>query len=43
MLLKASNAGSPGWIQRASLAPLALLARGRGRGERYAPARPAFA
>jgi quercetin dioxygenase-like cupin family protein len=35
--------GSPGWIQRASLAPLALLARGRGRGERYAPARPAFA
>ena len=35
--------GSPGWIQRATLAPLAHLARRRGRDERYAPARPAFA
>ena len=35
--------GSPGWIQRASLAPLALIARRRGRAERYAPVRPAFA
>jgi quercetin dioxygenase-like cupin family protein len=35
--------GSPGWIQRASLAPLAYLARRRGRAERYAPAQPAFA
>ena len=35
--------GSPGWAQRASLAPLALIARHRGRGERYAPAQPAFA
>jgi mannose-6-phosphate isomerase-like protein (cupin superfamily) len=35
--------GSPGWIQRATLAPLAYLARRRGRAERYAPAQPAFA
>ncbi|MGN6167896.1 MAG: cupin domain-containing protein [Solirubrobacteraceae bacterium] len=35
--------GSPGWIQRASLAPLALVARRHGRAERYAPAQPAFA
>ena len=35
--------GSPGWIQRASLAPLALLARGRGRGESYTAAQPACA
>jgi quercetin dioxygenase-like cupin family protein len=35
--------GSPGWIQRASLAPLAYIARHRGRAERYAPAQPAFA
>ena len=35
--------GSPGWLQRASLAPLAFIARRRGRAERYAPARPAFA
>jgi quercetin dioxygenase-like cupin family protein len=35
--------GSPGWIQRASLAPLAYIARRRGRAERYAPARPAYA
>ncbi len=34
--------GSPGWLQRASLAPLAFIARRRGRGERYAPAQPAF-
>src|SRR3954469_1324667 len=35
--------GSPGWVQRASLAPLAFIARRRGRAERYAPARPAIA
>lgn len=35
--------GSPGWFQRASLAPLAYLARRRGRGERYTRPRPAFA
>ena len=35
--------GSPGWIQRASLAPLGWLARRRGRAERYAAARPAVA
>ena len=35
--------GSPGWIQRASLAPLAFLAKRRGRAERYAPAAPAYA
>jgi hypothetical protein len=35
--------GSPGWLQRASLAPLALVARRRGRGERYLPAQPAIA
>jgi quercetin dioxygenase-like cupin family protein len=35
--------GSPGWAQRAALAPLAYIARHRGRAERYAPARPAFA
>jgi quercetin dioxygenase-like cupin family protein len=35
--------GSPGWLQRASLAPLTFVARRRGRGERYTRARPAFA
>jgi mannose-6-phosphate isomerase-like protein (cupin superfamily) len=35
--------GSPGWVQRASLAPLAYIARRHGRARRYAPARPAFA
>ncbi|MBV9166465.1 MAG: cupin domain-containing protein [Solirubrobacterales bacterium] len=35
--------GSPGWVQRASLAPLAFIARHRGRAERYVPAEPAFA
>ena len=35
--------GSPGWVQRASLAPLAFIAKRRGRAERYAPARPALA
>jgi quercetin dioxygenase-like cupin family protein len=35
--------GSPGWIQRASLAPLAFIARRRGRAERYVPSQPAFA
>jgi mannose-6-phosphate isomerase-like protein (cupin superfamily) len=35
--------GSPGWVQRATLAPLAYIARRRGRAERYARAQPAFA
>ena len=35
--------GSPGWIQRATLAPLAYIGRRRGRAERYAPAKPACA
>jgi quercetin dioxygenase-like cupin family protein len=35
--------GSPGWLQRASLAPLAFVARGRGRAERYVSAEPALA
>ena len=35
--------GSPGWIQRASLAPLTVIARRRGRAERYVDAQPAFA
>jgi quercetin dioxygenase-like cupin family protein len=35
--------GSPGWVQRATLAPLAWIARRRGRAERYAAARPAIA
>ncbi len=35
--------GSPGWLQRASLAPLAFIARRRGRAERYVPAQPALA
>jgi mannose-6-phosphate isomerase-like protein (cupin superfamily) len=35
--------GSPGWVQRATLAPLAWIARRRGRAERYAPQRPAYA
>jgi quercetin dioxygenase-like cupin family protein len=33
----------PVWVQRASLAPLAWLARRRGHAERYAAARPAYA
>ena len=33
----------PVWVQRASLAPLAWLARKRGHGERYAAPRPAYA
>jgi hypothetical protein len=33
----------PVWIQQASLAPLAWIARKRGHGERYAPVRPAYA
>jgi mannose-6-phosphate isomerase-like protein (cupin superfamily) len=33
----------PVWVQRATMAPLARIARKRGRGERYAPARPAYA
>jgi quercetin dioxygenase-like cupin family protein len=33
----------PVWIQRATLAPLAWIARKRGNAERYAPARPAYA
>jgi hypothetical protein len=35
--------GTPGWAQRAALAPLAWIARRRGRGERYAQPEPAFA
>jgi quercetin dioxygenase-like cupin family protein len=35
--------GSPGFVQRASLAPLAFVARRRGRAERYVPSRPAYA
>jgi quercetin dioxygenase-like cupin family protein len=35
--------GSPGWAQRAALAPLAWIARRRGRAERYAAPRPAYA
>lgn len=35
--------GSPGWLQRATLAPLSYIARRRGRDERYATPRPAFA
>jgi quercetin dioxygenase-like cupin family protein len=33
----------PVWIQRATLAPLAWIARKRGKAERYAPAHPAYA
>jgi mannose-6-phosphate isomerase-like protein (cupin superfamily) len=33
----------PVWIQRATLAPLAWIARRRGHAERYAPVRPAYA
>ncbi len=35
--------GSPGWVQRATLAPLAWIARRRGRAERYLSPRPAYA
>jgi quercetin dioxygenase-like cupin family protein len=35
--------GSPGWVQRATLAPLAWIARRRGRAERYVPRRPVYA
>jgi quercetin dioxygenase-like cupin family protein len=35
--------GSPGFVQRASLAPLAFIAKRRGSAERYAPSRPAYA
>jgi quercetin dioxygenase-like cupin family protein len=34
--------GTPGWAQRAALAPLAFVARRRGRAERYATPRPAY-
>jgi len=34
---------SPGWAQRAALAPLAWIARRRGRAERYVSPRPAYA
>lgn len=33
----------PAWMQRAAIAPLAALARRRGRGERYSAPRPAIA
>ncbi len=35
--------GTPGWAQRAALAPLAWAARRRGRAERYAAPEPAYA
>jgi quercetin dioxygenase-like cupin family protein len=35
--------GAPGWVQRASMAPLAWIAKKRGRDQRYAPLRPAHA
>ena len=35
--------GTPGWAQRAALAPLAFIARRRGRDERYAELKPAYA
>jgi quercetin dioxygenase-like cupin family protein len=35
--------GTPGWAQRAALAPLAWIARRRGRAERYAAQEPAYA
>jgi hypothetical protein len=35
--------GSPGWLQRTALAPIAYIARRRGRAERYVTAQPAFA
>jgi hypothetical protein len=33
----------PVWVQRATLAPLAWLAKRRGHGQRYAAPRPAYA
>jgi len=33
----------PAWVQQATMAPLAWIARKRGHAERYAPARPAYA
>jgi mannose-6-phosphate isomerase-like protein (cupin superfamily) len=33
----------PAWVQRATMAPLAAIARKRGHAERYAPPRPAYA
>ncbi|HZC13569.1 MAG TPA: cupin domain-containing protein [Thermoleophilaceae bacterium] len=33
----------PVWVQRATMAPLAAIARKRGHAERYAPPRPAYA
>ena len=35
--------GTPGWAQRAALAPLAWIARRRGRAERYTAPEPAYA
>jgi hypothetical protein len=35
--------GTPGWAQCAALAPLAWIARRRGRHERYAELQPAYA
>jgi hypothetical protein len=35
--------GTPGWAQRAALAPLAWIARRRGRAERYVAPKPAYA
>ena len=33
----------PAWVQQATLAPLAWIARKRGLAQRYAPVRPAYA
>ncbi len=33
----------PAWVQRATMAPLAAIARKRGHAERYTPPRPAYA
>ena len=33
----------PAWVQQATMAPLAWVARKRGHAERYAPVRPAYA
>lgn len=39
----AQGAFPPVWVQQATMAPLAWVARKRGHAERYAPARPAYA
>jgi hypothetical protein len=37
------SAFPPAWVQRATMAPLAWIARKRGHAERYAPVSPAYA